>query len=125
MDPPERQVDALTLHPRHLRQRVLVVALGSAAHQQQVAVAEQVLGLACRVVTAAKQEPSRRPEAQRSNQRGRPKLGLVIAVPAHVVGAAAIAVEQYAVELARALFLQAHAQCLQHRRPWMRDELGA
>jgi hypothetical protein len=105
MDPAERQVDAFALHPRHLRQRVLVVALGGAAHQQQVAMTEQEFRLARGVIAAAQQEPPRCAEAQRSDQRRRPQLGLVIAVPAHVVGAAAIAVEQYAVESTDALGL--------------------
>ncbi|KAG1435390.1 hypothetical protein G6F55_014347 [Rhizopus delemar] len=86
--------------------------------------AKQELGLARRVISPPQQETPGGPQAQRRDPRRRAQFGLIIAVPAHMVSAAAIAVQQHAVEATDARGLQALTQGLQHRWPGVRHELG-
>ena len=124
-DVAEGQVDALAHRPRGAWQGVAPVALGRPFHQQQAA-RFQVQGQTQRRIPAvAQQEAAGGPQAQRGDHRLRTQLRLVIAVPAHGVGATAVAVGQHAVEWPAQFGLQAVAQGRQLRQPGVRLEAAA
>jgi len=77
---------------------MLRVALAVAAHRQQVAVSKAPFGPGGVVGLQTHQEAALGAQAQRSDDGPYAKLTLIVTVPAHRIGAAAVAVRQHTVE---------------------------
>jgi len=101
---------------------VLGHALAVAAHQQEIAVAQPPFLFDGGLGPQAQQKPALRPQAQRGDHRLRAQFRLVVGMPAHVLGAAAVAVQQDAVERRGAGGFERRQQGVDGRMPGFGNE---
>jgi hypothetical protein len=126
-NPPKRQIQAAGAVPPAFGQRVSVVVLQAAAHDQQAAVAQVVIEPFghLRLSLRSNHEVTLCPERHARDHGIRTELGLVVGMEAHAVVAVPILIQEHAIESVPGARFDPTPQVVQPGRPCGGSECAA